>query len=289
MIKTIMTVVSLLIVLLGLGLAYLLLRKIKKKGFFHRFRICVYLPLALWSGVYFIVCVIYAGLFLSWIWLWPLAAIFCTARVFMLRAELAGTARFRIPRPLRVIYYSIFTVGLLFFLFVEGRIVDAMTSEPPEDLDYVIVLGAGLIGTEPKNPLRVRIERGAEYMKENPRTILVASGGQGADEEISEAEAIRRRLTGMYGIDEGRILMEDRSRDTEENLQNSLRIIGDPEASVGIITNSFHEYRAMLLAKHAGFKNTCTVPATTLLPVGVHYMVREFFGVVECMIKYGSI
>jgi uncharacterized SAM-binding protein YcdF (DUF218 family) len=62
-------------------------------------------------------------------------------------------------------------------------------------------------------------------------------------------------------------------------------IIGDPAASVGIITNSFHEYRAMQIALKAGYENVNKVPATTLLPVGIHYMVREFFGVVEFMFR----
>ncbi len=286
MIKHIMVSVSLLIIVVGIGIAYLMLRKIEKKGIFRRFLIFVYTPLALWAGIYFLICLLYAGPFLSWIWLWPLFALFCLVRIRMLKKELEGSAKFRIPTALRIVYRILYAAALLFFLFVESRIVSAMTATPPAQLDYVIVLGAGLDGKEPKNPLRVRIEKGAEYMAENPATILVASGGQGADEEISEAECIKNRLVNRYGIEAERIIMEDRSRDTEENLQNSLRIIGDPDASVGIITNSFHEYRAMRIAEHAGYRNVHTVPATTLLPVGIHYMVREFFGVVECMIKY---
>jgi len=286
MIKTIMLAGSLVIFIFGWIIAYLLLRSTKEKGFFRRFLICVYTPLALWSAVYYIVCIVYAGYGLSWIWMWPLLAAFCALRVRMLKAELDGKARFPIPKALRIVYRTCFAAGLIFFLFVESRIVSAMTADPPADLDYVIVLGAGLIGRDPKNPLRVRIERAAEYLGENPDTILVASGGQGEDEEISEAECIRDRLVEMYGIDAGRILMEDRSRDTEQNLQYSLKIIGNPDASVGIITNSFHEYRAVRIAEHAGYRNVYTVPATTLLPVGIHYMVREFFGVVELMIKY---
>ena len=126
-------------------------------------------------------------------------------------------------------------------------------------------------------------------MSENPNTVLVASGGKGTDESISEAECIRQQLTEVYSIGSKRILLEDRSRDTEENLEYSLSIIGDPDANTGIITNGFHEYRAMLIAKNAGFTDIHTVPATTLLPVGIHYLVREFFGVVQCMVKYGGV
>ncbi len=286
MIKLIMMAVSTILVIIGMIVAHLLLKSAKDKSILDRVLIYIYTPLAIWSAVYFVVCVVYAGYGLSWIWLWPLIAGFSAVRVVMVKARLEEKARLVIPRPARIVYRIFFVLALSFFLFVESRIIGAMTADPPGDLDYVIVLGAGLIGREPKNPFRVRIERAAEYMAGNPRTLLVASGGQGDDEEISEAECIRTRLVNMYGIDDSRIIMEDRSRDTEQNLRYSLELIGDPDASVGIITNSFHEYRAMLIADHTGYRNVHTVPATTLLPVGIHYMVREFFGVVEQMIKY---
>ena len=63
--------------------------------------------------------------------------------------------------------------------------------------------------------------------------------------------------------------------------QHSLVIIGDEDAYVGIISNGFHEYRAMSIARNVGYNNVHSVPAVTLFPVGIHYTVREFFGMVE--------
>ena len=116
-----------------------------------------------------------------------------------------------------------------------------MNAEPEPKLEYVIVLGAGLNGSTPSNTLKKRIEEGYIYMSENPDTILIASGGQGFKESISEAECIKRELVKM-GISEDRIILEDRSTSTIENLKYSLMILGDPDAEVGIITNSFHEF-----------------------------------------------
>ena len=65
----------------------------------------------------------------------------------------------------------------------------------------------------------------------------------------------------------------------------SYEIIGDPNASVGVITNGFHELRALSIAKRTGFNNAYSVPAVTLYPVGIHYVVREFFGMMEYYIK----
>ncbi len=123
-------------------------------------------------------------------------------------------------------------------------------------------------------------------MLENEDTVLIASGGQGKYEEISEAQCIKNILTDHYGIEEYRILLEEKSRDTEENLKYSLEIIGNRDASVGIITNGFHELRAMSIAEHTGYNNVHSVPAVTLMPVGIHYTVREFFGMVEFYVKY---
>nr|WP_243108315.1 YdcF family protein [Butyrivibrio sp. X503] len=160
-----------------------------------------------------------------------------------------------------------------------------MSAVPDKDLDYIILLGAGLNGTEPSNPYRVRIKRAGEYLSENEETIVIASGGQGEYEQISEAECAKRVLVRDYGIDESRIFLEEKSTDTHENLKFSLEIIGDPTARVGIVTNSFHEHRALAIAKKVGFENADPVPATTLLPVGIHYVVREFFGMVEFYLR----
>lgn len=280
-----MIVISLLIITGGIIAAHLLLRNAKEKNLFLRITVYIYVPLALWSAVYFCVCLIYAGAWLSWIWIWPLITVFCLIRIFMIRAELYGVNKIRIPAAVRIVYRLAFFAGLALFLFVEYKVVSSMTAAAAQDLDYVIVLGAGLKGKEPTPPLKVRIEKAAEYMSENPKTLLIASGGKGPHEDISEAECIKERLIGIYGIDEDRIILEDRSKSTEENLINSMQIINDPAASVGIITNSFHEYRAMLIAESTGYENAAPVPATTLLPVGFHYVVREFFGVVQFMLK----
>ncbi len=279
----------LIVMIAGMILSYCVLHRSTKGSFIKKLIICIYSPLTVWSVMFFIICMTYAGIMLSWIWLWPLIALFCVIRIIMLRAEIQEKPLVNIPKGLRIAYRILFVIGLSLFLFVESRVISAMTAQVPSDLDYVIVLGAGLVGDRPSNPLRVRIEKAAEYMTENPGTVLVASGGKGIDEQISEAECIKVQLTEVYGIDEDRIILEDRSRDTVENLEFSKKIIGDPDAATGIITNGFHEYRAMLIAKHAGYTNVHTVPATTLLPVGIHYLVREFFGVVQCMVKYGCI
>ncbi|SCY72915.1 Uncharacterized SAM-binding protein YcdF, DUF218 family [Lachnospiraceae bacterium XBB2008] len=282
--KTVMLLILALPMIIGLIVAFFFVRKHRDIVAFNKISIYLYFPVGIWSAVYFIICMIYAGIALSCVWIWPLIAIFCFVRIRML---ISGDKKDRRARKvIRLVYRIVFVICLAFFLFIESRIVDAMTATPPADLDYIVVLGAGMRGTTPTNPLKVRIIRAAEYMDDNQDTLLIASGGQGPDEVISEAQCIHDQLVDIYGIDDERIILEERSRDTEQNLKNSLEIIGDPNASVGIVSNGFHEYRALMIAEHTGYNNVYSVPATTLLPVGIHYIVREFFGVVECMIKY---
>jgi uncharacterized SAM-binding protein YcdF (DUF218 family) len=243
-----------------------------------------YLLLVIWCIFYFCTLICYAGPFLSWIWIWILIGICAYIRFEMLKRDIDGVSQHRIPVPVRVIYYTLYLISLTAFIIIEFNVAKAMNAEPEPNLEYVIVLGAGLNGSTPSNTLKKRIEEGYIYMSENPDTILIASGGQGFKESISEAECIKRELVKM-GISEDRIILEDRSTSTIENLKYSLMIIGDPDANVGIITNSFHEFRAGMIAKDAGFTNAYSVPATTLMPVGIHYMLREFFGVVRMLLE----
>ena len=275
---------ALVIFLIGAVGAGLLLRKAEKgKCRFEKFLIFVYAPLSLWSLFYYYWCLDGTGL--SLIRLWPALAAFGAIRIVMLSAEIYGKSVIKIPKWIRRIWRGCFAAGLLLFAIVEGLVLGAMTGEPKGELDYVIVLGAQTTGGKPSPTLEARIDRAAAYMKENPDTLLIASGGQGSDEDTSEAECIRRTLTEKHGIAEERILMEDQSTSTAENLRYSMEIIGNADVSVGIVTNGFHEYRAMLFAKKAGFRELSSVPAETDLPMGIHYTVREFFGVISFVVR----
>lgn len=229
------------------------------------------------SLLYYIVCVAYAGIRLSFVWIWLLLSGFSFIRAFMITKKIQGKVKIQAPKWLVNIYRVILVFGMALFVLVESRVVLSMNSEPKKGLDYVIVLGAGVRGTTPTRPLLLRIQTAYEYLNENPDTILIASGGQGPDEEISEAACIRNTLVEM-GIDESRILLEEQSRDTEENISNSYKLIPNKDCEVGIVTNGFHIWRSVSIAESQGCENVSGVPAKTLMPVGIHYVVREFFG-----------
>lgn len=130
-----------------------------------------------------------------------------------------------------------------------------------DEAKTVIVLGCKVNGTRPSQYLYKRCAAAAEFMQENPQALAILSGGQGPDEGISEAQCMLETLTEM-GIDESRLLLEDKSTNTRENLEFSKAIIDEHALSgeVLIVTNEFHEYRAKLLCDKIGlsFHSGCS-------------------------------
>lgn len=174
---------------------------------------------------------------------------------------------------------AVFIIAVLLFLIVEGCIVSEMLHKPDKGLDYIIVLGAQVKGEVITPSLLYRIERACEYLKENPDTKVVVSGGQGPGEAISEAEAMRRYLK-EQGIADERILLEDRSTSTGENLTFSFLLI-EEDASIGIVSNNFHIFRAILIGKALGHEKIQGVPAKSDSILFIHMMVREFFAIIK--------
>ena len=132
-----------------------------------------------------------------------------------------------------------------------GVIATTAAAAPPAGLDYLVVLGAGLRpdGT-PSEALAFRLDAALDYLGDNPETTCVVSGGQGFGEVRPEADAMYDYLT-EHGLEEGRVMREDRSTTTAENVRNSAALL--PEgASVGVVTNDFHLYRALRIAEKNG-------------------------------------
>ena len=127
------------------------------------------------------------------------------------------------------------------------------------DFDYIIIHGAGLIGGDKVSKLLSdRIDKAIDvYNKDPSPTILIPSGGRGADEKISEAEAMSAYMK-EKGIPESDILPEDRSATTYENLKNSKELI-DSRAGrkyTALVTSNYHVYRALRYCRQIGLKCT---------------------------------
>ena len=85
------------------------------------------------------------------------------------------------------------------------------------------------------------------------------------------------------GIPENRILVEDQSTTTEENIKNSMALM-DENASVGIVTNNFHVFRAVQTAQELGIKQVCGIAADSTKLFLHNNMLREFFGEMKFLV-----
>jgi len=140
--------------------------------------------------------------------------------------------------------------------------------------DALIVLGAGVHGENVTAPLARRLDAAAEYFQKNPRVVIVVSGGQGPQEDLPEAVAMKRYLVAK-GIPGNQILEEEKSTSTYENFLFSSRLLKQrfPEGcTIAFITNNFHVYRAARTAQAAGVSarhlgaslNGAAIPSTYL-------------------------
>ena len=175
------------------------------------------------------------------------------------------------------LWFSFTFVALLFYSWLY-RILPRH-----RQYDYIIIHGAGLDGPRPTPLLAGRIDKALElWNKQHQHGKFVASGGQGADEIVSEAQAMRDYLL-EKGVPADAILMEDKSTTTWENLQNSLAVIradramsgdvaacGSVAASGGVangatdatsddfttavVTSDFHVFRCAEYAHNLGIK-----------------------------------
>jgi uncharacterized SAM-binding protein YcdF (DUF218 family) len=142
-------------------------------------------------------------------------------------------------------------IGLVYLGVLQFKISHYKSQTVPKNVDYMIILGARVKDSGPSLALQYRINAAAAYLKTNPNTIVIASGGQGSNEKISEAEAIQQELI-EKGIPKSNIFLEDQSTSTSENIRFSKKII-PPTAKKGmIVTNDFHIYRSIQMAKDQG-------------------------------------
>ena len=227
---------------------------------------------------YYLVLVIRAGIRADFAWIWLAAAAGLGLLAFAVSYDQHHPGFF--PEWLKWFVGVGLAAGFLLFILLLIPILRGMTGKGRPNLEYVVVLGAQVRGVQPSRVLKKRLDAAAQYAENNPDTILILSGGQGEDEEISEAECMRRWLL-KKGTVKNPIILEDRSVSTRENLVFSHGLTGCGKCSTGILSNNFHVTRALLLAKKYGYENVCGIAAPSDPIMQVHYVVREVFALVK--------
>lgn len=253
--------------------------------------------------VYYIVIVAYAGFGTAFAVIWLLLGGF-------LGTAAAGVRYYqrypdKLPLWLPVSLVTLCASGMLILLVAQILIFSRIPAAAEPKLDYVIVLGAGVKPDGLSKTLKLRLDKTAEYAKQNPDTVFVLSGGQGLGEPVTEAEAMREYLLDQ-GVGEDKLLLEDRSYSTLENIAYSRivisqdvqekqeqrlreqrkllqnRILTGPvpaqperEQRIGLITSNFHLFRAGMIAKKQGLTDVRGIAAESDPVLLVHFCVRD--------------
>lgn len=212
----------------------------------------------------------------SLLFLWPMLGLACIGRWALWKRAWKNGTEHPFPGWLLWTVRAVLIVCVGFFLFVEYFIVSDAVKKSEDGLDAIIILGARVNEDGPSGSLRERIDAAADYLRRNPDTIAVASGGQGEDEPMSEAACIRDGLAAR-GIDPERIILEDRSTSTVENLTNSFALLDGKAERVGLVTNDFHIFRAICIGRACCGRELSPIPAPSSWSGFVHYAMREFF------------
>lgn len=181
-----------------------------------------------------------------------------------------------IPKTIRYLLAVLCVISTIFMCFLYGYgITDTVTYTE----DALVVLGAGIRGEALSDHLKNRLDAAVDYHTKNPQAVIVVSGGQGPEEDITESLAMERYLISQ-GIPAERIVQEGRAASTEENFRYSKELLDrhfDKPYSVVFITNDYHIYRAELIAQRSGFMSVShchhATPWSLILPNGLREMV----------------
>ena len=176
-------------------------------------------------------------------------------------------------------------IAFLFFSFliIETLILPEGKKKEDKEADYLIVLGARLYGDIPSPALLERLKTARDYLIDHEEAKVIVSGGKGSDEKIAEAVAMEKYLI-EEGIKADRIIIEDQSTSTFENIKFSKEKIKEVEKIENIdlllVTNKFHIFRAKLIAKRLGIKAyglPAKIPPSIIIPS----YIREYFAVIK--------
>ncbi|HZW83605.1 MAG TPA: YdcF family protein [Candidatus Deferrimicrobium sp.] len=192
----------------------------------------------------------------------------------------------KLPFRIKQSLIMLIMLFLLSFLLVEGLIIYTYKTAGPvaEKPEYVLILGSGLKnGNQLSEILISRLELGLKYLKQNSDSKVIVSGGKGRDEALTEAQAMEHYLLD-HGIPESRIIQEDRSTSTLENLKNSREILrnlnGKSSNQILLVTSDYHLFRANFLARRQGLAVIGVGSQTPLVYVPKGYL-REYLAVIK--------
>lgn len=171
---------------------------------------------------------------------------------------------------------TVFYLLFLMAMYVTSALLNLVHIRKKRRLDYIVVLGCAVFGQKVPPLLAGRLDKAIRLMACNPNAKLICSGGQGPGEDIPEGEAMAAYAM-AHGVPEGKIIIENKSRSTRENLQFSRALMQGTAPRIAIVTTAYHVFRALLLARQCGIR--CVgFGAKTKWYFTLNATLREFVG-----------
>jgi len=179
------------------------------------------------------------------------------------------------------IYRFVMMLFLSTFIILQGAITINFhrTSDVKsiENVNTMIILGAKVNEDGISKTLKRRLDKAIEYYNTNKNiNNIIVSGGQGSDEVVTEALAMKNYLV-KNGVSKDKIIMEDKATTTLENIIFSKKIITDKnlKGKVLIVTSDYHLFRGQFIASILGIDNEglCSISP---LSSRIYYMIREY-------------
>ncbi len=183
------------------------------------------------------------------------------------------------------VFYTVTFIALCAYIYSVNA--SAVEAETVDDKTVIVVYGAGLEDGVPGKALAKRLNKAMElYEAGTEQAMILVSGGQGADEPCTEASAMKNYLV-ERGVDSDRIILEDKSTDTKENVRYSFEKIkefGLEDYTVVSISNAFHIPRIRLLCEMNGFETKVALAEDPSGTTVFASLVREYMSYAKIIV-----
>ena len=186
-----------------------------------------------------------------------------------------------------------YAVWILFFIWLLSFAVFIyalqqqikQSAKPIPEVAAIIVLGSGTVEGKPTPTLANRLDTAAPIINSQKNALAITSGGIGFGKIYSEANIMARYLHDTHDIPLKRILQEDKSTSTAENLIYSQQLLAEKGISITapivIVTSDFHTIRAAAIARRQGYQQPIMLASPTPLSIRYNAWFREYFAFIS--------
>lgn len=195
----------------------------------------------------------------------------------------------RRPRWIKALL-ALVLVGVLCFGGLFGAVMYGSYDHINGNPQIMVILGCQVKPWGPSILLQDRLDKALDYLEDHPDMTVVVSGGQGPDEHVTEARAMADYLI-EQGVKEERILLEEASHNTVQNLRYTARLLEeegyDMEQDIVVVSNGFHLTRVRMLFGRiwGGDENLSTLAApSSHVPSRIKMYIREPLALVKSFV-----